>query len=122
MNNIAQIHERALAVASRYKSAEIGLIEILQLVGEYRVFYHLKYNSLFQYAVQALGLSEEVAYIFINVSRKASEVPKLKEDIQAGRISVSKAKTISPVLTNIKSVGLRWRAPKPNGRLREKLR
>jgi 5-methylcytosine-specific restriction endonuclease McrA len=100
MINIAQIHERALAVASRYKSAEIELIEILQLVGEHRVFYHLKYNSLFQYAVQALGLSEEVAYIFINVSRKASEVPKLKEDIQAGRISVSKAKTISPVLTN----------------------
>lgn len=95
---IQQIHERALAAAARYKSAEIELIEILQIVGEHRVFYHLKYSSLFQYAVGALGLSEEVAYIYINVSRKAAEVPALKDEIKAGNISVSKAKVISPVL------------------------
>jgi len=100
MNSIEQIHQRALAAAGRYKSAEIELVEILQLVGEHRVFYHLKYSSLFQYAVQALGLSEEVAYIFINVSRKASEVPALHAEIKSGNISVSKAKVICPVLNN----------------------
>ena len=98
MDGVAQIHERALLAARRYKVAEIELIEVLQQVGEHRVFYHLNYNSLFQSAVQALGLSEEVAYIYINVSRKASEVPALKEEIKAGNISVSKAKIISPVL------------------------
>ena len=96
---VQEIHEKALAAARRFKAAEVELIEVLQLVGEHRVFYHYKFNSLFQYAVQALSLSEEVAYIYINVSRKAAQVPRLKEEIAAGRITVSKAKTISSVLT-----------------------
>jgi len=66
MKQFMQIHQEALAVAKRYKACEIELIEILQLIGEQRIFYHLQYNSLFQYAVQALGLSEEVAYIYIS--------------------------------------------------------
>jgi hypothetical protein len=100
MNRIDEIHQQALMIAKRYKTSEIELIEILQLAGEHRVFYYFKYNSLFQYAVRALGLSEEVAYIYINVSRKAAQVPKLKDEIHSGRISVSKAKTIAAVLTN----------------------
>lgn len=99
MKNVVRIHERALAIAQQYKRVEVELIEILQLVGEHRVYYHYKYNSLFQYAVSALGLSENVAYTFIKVARKSAEVPALKNEIAVGAITVSKAKVICSVLT-----------------------
>ena len=99
MNEIQRLHERAMAIVKRFKKCEIELIEILQEVGAKRVFYTLKFSSLFDYAVRGLGLSEEMAYIYIGVSRKAAEVPALAHEIRAGRVSVSKAKTICSVIT-----------------------
>lgn len=76
------IHARALEVAGRFRKCEIELIEVLQEVERHRVYLHFGCNSLFQYATGALGLSEEVSYIFIRVARKASEVPELKAEIK----------------------------------------
>jgi hypothetical protein len=49
--------------------------------------------------VKELGLSEEVAACFIRVARKARQVPELQGAVQAGKISVTKAKTIAAVIT-----------------------
>ncbi|MGE3757088.1 MAG: hypothetical protein AB7H97_04990, partial [Pseudobdellovibrionaceae bacterium] len=65
-----QIHDRAIEVAKSYKRSEIELIEILEQVDRYRVYYQHKCNSLFSYATEVLKLSNEVANIYIGVSRK----------------------------------------------------
>jgi hypothetical protein len=75
---IKSIHEKALQVARRYKQSEVELIEIIQQADQHRVHYTLGYSSLFIYVTCGLGLSEEVAYTFIKVARKAREVPALK--------------------------------------------
>ncbi|MGE0633480.1 MAG: HNH endonuclease [Pseudobdellovibrionaceae bacterium] len=94
-----QIHERAMEVAKSYKLSEIELIEILEQVDRYRIYYQHKCNSLFSYATEVLKLSNEVAYIFIGVARKTQEVPELKEEIRSGSITVSKAKRMTSVIT-----------------------
>jgi hypothetical protein len=94
------IHAKALAAAQTYRRSEFELLEVLQEVDINKVFYHYGYNSLFKYATDALGLSEEVAYIYINVCRKAQEVPALKEEIKNGSLSVSKAKRITSILNS----------------------
>jgi len=93
------IHQKALAVAARFKRAEADLISVLQEVQAARVYVKLGYTSLFNYCVQALGLSESVAANFITVARKAHEIPVLQSAIQSGLLSVSKARKITPVLT-----------------------
>lgn len=93
------IHKKALEVATRFKQAEADLISVLQEVDHAKVFLMLGYTSLFNYCVQALGLSEGVAYNFVTVARKAREVPVLQSAIQNGSLSVSKARKIAPVLT-----------------------
>jgi len=97
---IEAIHNKALSVAKNYRRCEYELIDILVELDRNRVFTHKKYSSLFQYATGAMGLSEEVAYIFINVARKSREVPALKEKIRTGEITVSKAKRIASVINN----------------------
>ena len=54
---------------------------------------------MFDYAHRVLQLSEATSSNLINVARKSLEVPALKEAIEAGALSVSKARKIVPVLT-----------------------
>jgi 5-methylcytosine-specific restriction endonuclease McrA len=93
------IHRTALDAAQGYRRAESTLVDALMAVDRERVFLQLGHASLFVYAVQALGLSEAVAYNAITVARKAREVPALQEQIRAGKIGISKAKKIASVLT-----------------------
>ncbi len=94
-----KIHNEAMIAAKNYRASEVHLVDILAQVDREKVYRHFQYSSLFQYAVQALGLSEEVAYIFINVARKSTSIPQLRDKIAAGSISVSKAKVICAVIT-----------------------
>jgi hypothetical protein len=93
------LHERALSVVKRFKQAEADLIIVLQEVEVSRLFAKMGFTSLFQYCVEALGLSESVTANFVTVARKAREVPVLQSAIQNGSLSVSKARKITPVLT-----------------------
>lgn len=96
---VEQIHLRAQTAVRLYKKCEADLIEIFESADKFRVHIALGYSSLFNYATSALGLSEEVAYTFINVARKVREVPELKTKIREQKISVSKARRITAVLT-----------------------
>lgn len=95
---VVAIHDRAMSVAREYRSCEVELIESLQEVDRYKVYLHHRCNSLFKYVTELLGLSEEVAYIFIGVARKAMEVPALKSEISEGRITVTKARRLASVI------------------------
>ncbi|MCB0384209.1 MAG: HNH endonuclease [Bdellovibrionales bacterium] len=97
-NKIRTIHQQALQASTKYKAAEIDLINILDQVEQNRVHLRYGYNSLFQYGVKGLGLSESVTYSLIAVTRKSREVPELKEEIKNGQLTVSKAKRITSVI------------------------
>jgi len=99
MKNVDSIHSRAIDVARRYKDAEVDLLEILQEVEKHRVHYHKGCSSLFDYTVQKLRLSEDVAYSLIRVFRKSREVPELKEAMRAGEMTLTNAKRIASVLS-----------------------
>jgi 5-methylcytosine-specific restriction endonuclease McrA len=94
-----EIHEKALEIVSRYKRAEADLIDILQKADEHRVYLQLECKNLHEYTMKVLKLSESVAFNFIVVAGKAKEVPELKQAIQSGHLSVSKARKITAVLT-----------------------
>ncbi|MCC7403931.1 MAG: HNH endonuclease [Bdellovibrionales bacterium] len=96
---IRELHAKALAAVARWKTAEIELLQVLDEVENHKAYFRYGYNSLFQYAVKALGFSESVAYNFINVGRAAREIPELKAEIASGALSVSKARKITSVLT-----------------------
>jgi len=93
------IHKKALEVVAKFKQAEADLISILQEIEDHRVFMKLGYTSLFNYCVQALGLSESVTSNFVTVARKARHAPVLQAAILNGTLSVSKARKITSVLT-----------------------
>lgn len=93
-----EYHERAKEIGGRFNRLEGELLDILQTIDEHKIFRLLGYKSLFDYALREMKLSESIAYIFINVSRKAREVPQLKEKIKQGNLSVSKAKKITSVI------------------------
>ena len=93
-----QLHAKALSVAQNYKRCEIELIEILEQVDKYKICYSFGYSSLYSYAADYLGLSKDVAAIFINVARKTRELPSLKAEIKQGNITVSKARRMTSVI------------------------
>jgi hypothetical protein len=95
-----QIHARALEIVSRYKKTEAELIEVLQLAEKHQVHILRGHASLHAYAVSDLGLGEHVAYNLIIVSRKATQVPELKSQIESGAITLSNARRISVVMTS----------------------
>lgn len=96
---IEQIHTQAVEVSGRFKKAEADLIEVLQRVEEHQVFIKRGHSSLYAYVTGELGLAENTAYSLITVARKAREVPALKEQIQAGEMTLSNARRVAAVLT-----------------------
>jgi 5-methylcytosine-specific restriction endonuclease McrA len=99
MKSFQEIHQKAVQAAQRFKKAEADLISVLQEIESSKTFFKLGYTSLFQYVVQSLQLSESVASNFITVSRKAKEFSALQAAIDEGKITVSKARKVTAVLT-----------------------
>jgi hypothetical protein len=96
-----KVDQQALKICKEFKRCESELLEIIIKVDDLKVYRKLGYPSLFQYVVKRLELSEAQAYNFINVGRKAKEVPQIREKIKNGELSVSKAKKITSVITPI---------------------
>ena len=92
------LHEKAMQLASDFRRLESSLTQCLGEVEETRLYFELGYPSLFQYATHALGLTESVAYALITVARTMKQVPELRVEIEAGRLSVFKGKKICSVL------------------------
>jgi hypothetical protein len=57
------------------------------------------YPSLFVYATKGLGLRANLTYTLITIARKAREVPALREQLEAGRMTLSNARRVASVLT-----------------------
>lgn len=61
----------------------------LEEIDRRRLFADLGCSSLYAYAVQVLGYSEDQAYRRISAMRLLRSMPKLEEKIQAGKLNVS---------------------------------
>ena len=93
-----QLHETALKLCETKRRIESQIVEVLVEIDTSKLYRHFGCTSLFQYCVSQLGLSESVAYSFITVARKISEVPELQAAIQGNELSVSKASRLAPAL------------------------
>ncbi|MBN8554885.1 MAG: HNH endonuclease [Deltaproteobacteria bacterium] len=99
MNKInSELHIQALELSENYRTCEAKLLDVLIKIDHQKIYLDLGYPSLFQYCVDALKLSEAQSYSFMTVARKSKEVPELKTEIEAGRLSLSKARKIVPIL------------------------
>ncbi len=96
---VDRVHSHALGVANQYRRTEAELIDVFQQVEEHRVFIKRGHSSLFDYVTTELRLGESTAYCLIGIARKAREVPELKAEIESGKITLSNARRIAPVLT-----------------------
>ncbi len=94
-----ELHRRALEISTQFRRCESELLDVLTHVDSQRLFERFGLTSTFAYCTKILNLSEDQACIFIRVSRKAREVPQLRQAIESGKLTVSKAKKIAAVLT-----------------------
>jgi len=92
------LHEKAQRCADRYRANEAELIGLLQQIDSTQGYQALGYASLHVYVVGALRLSDDQAYQFTRVARKAKEVPELKAALDQGILNVSKARRILSVI------------------------
>ena len=93
------IHDRLVTRLAQHKAMEFEIIQDLQEAEAARVHRSFGHRSLFQYAVNELKLSAPVALSFISVSRKAREVPELKQALANGDLCVSKSSRIVSTLS-----------------------
>lgn len=93
-----KIHARALYLSKVHKKVELDLLEILNQVRALKIDRALGYTSLFNYASEALSLSEAQAYAFCAVVRASEQFPVLKQTLNAGRLSVYKASRVVSAL------------------------
>lgn len=93
------IHKEAILRAQRYLVAEAELLEIIIEIDKERIYENFGLTHLTPYCVKHLGLSDDVAALFVRVARKSQIVPELKLAIDEGRLTVTKAKTIASVIT-----------------------
>ena len=92
------LHQRALELSRRHRAVEAALVRALIEIDRLKLYLPLGFPSLFQYAVDALRMSESVAYAFILVARKARSVPALAAALDGERLSVAKASRIASAL------------------------
>ncbi|MCM2282757.1 MAG: hypothetical protein NDI61_13030 [Bdellovibrionaceae bacterium] len=113
--HLRAVHAQTCEAVERLKSCEAELIRCLQEVDRFLVHRFLGYNSLFQYSLHALKLSEAQSYAYITVARKAQDLPQLQEAITKGDLTVSKAVRITSVINEAnqqKWIGLALELPK----------
>lgn len=92
------LHNEALLCVEGCKRSDSKLISALQEIDKEKAFLELGFSSLFTYACRGLKLGESDAYRYINVARKAAQVPALQKAIDEGELNVSKASRITSVI------------------------
>ncbi|PWU22850.1 MAG: hypothetical protein C5B49_00010 [Bdellovibrio sp.] len=94
-----KLHEQAVKACARHRLQETEIIHLLMDIETGKIHRLLGYSSLFNYSVQALGLSEGNAYAFIAVARKCRECGPLAQAVDWQTLSVSKAARLVSVLS-----------------------
>jgi hypothetical protein len=93
------LHKKALGLAESILANEAQLLEVLVEMHRKKEILALGYAGLFEYVHVGLKLSRARAYYFWKVAEKACEVPLLRKAVAEGRLSISQARRIAPVVT-----------------------
>ena len=120
LSNALLLERTATLVAS----ANRNLAELLLHLGEVesrKLFRDAACSSMFGYCTERLGLSEGAAYKRITVARVARKFPAVVEMIADGRLHLSGAKTVAPVLTRENHVAVLREAAGMSARMVERL-
>jgi hypothetical protein len=96
---IRDLLNKAFLIAKDFRMKETELIEILKTLDHTKAYRASGYNSLYRFCVESLQLSEHQSYQYIAVARKCEEVPELFRALESQRITVSKARKLTSVLT-----------------------
>ena len=96
---LKNILEQAEQTAIQYRHYEGKLLLSLIEVDKAKAYLCFGYTHLTPYCRKELGLSEDMAAIFVRVVRKSLEVPELANAVASGEIQITKAKTIASVIT-----------------------
>ncbi len=105
-------------------SANRNLAELLRHLGEVesrKLYREQACSSMFGYCTERLGLSEGAAYKRIAVARVARKFPAVVEMIADGRLHLSGAKTLAPVLTRENHLAVLREATGMSARMIERL-
>jgi hypothetical protein len=97
--NIRDLINKAQSIASEFRHKETQLIEVLPQLDHTKAYKATGYNSLFQFCVKFLQLSEHQSYNYVTVARKCAEIPELMLATEDQRITVGKARKTSSVVT-----------------------
>lgn len=92
------LHERAVAAAGRFRAAQAELLAVIREVERERLFERFGLRNTFQYCLEKLSLSEDIAASFLRVARVAEAVPALALAVEEG-VSISKARKVAAVIT-----------------------
>jgi hypothetical protein len=74
------------------------VVELLSFVEETRAHLELGYSSLFDYCTKGLGYSESAAYRRIAVSRIIKTQPRVLEELRTGKLNLTTAAQIAPLV------------------------
>ena len=95
-----ELHLRAVNIAKEYRRFEPALISVFQELEKHRTFACYEMPSLFMYSTKILGLSEATTCMLTAVMRASNKVPELKLAVEEGKITLSNARRIAPVLNS----------------------
>ncbi len=95
----SQLLEQLRIVLSRKRRTLAELVAHLAEVEERRLHLFAAHGSLFSYCVHGLGMSEDEACRRIELARLARKYPMLFSELASGRISLSVALLLKPVLS-----------------------
>ncbi len=117
---VVSIHERAKVIVKTLGKNESDLIEILEEVVRHKVYRAYNYPNFFIYLTMSHGLSESRAKEFSSVVSAVMKFDRLKMALASGKISLSKARRIAPVLEERNQEEWISKAQKNNHRALEK--
>ena len=94
-----QLVDRVAVLATTERSATAALVAALAEFDARRLYLGAGCSSLFTYCTEVLCLSESAAYVRIEAARAARRFPRVLERLADGRLSLSTARMLTPVLT-----------------------
>ena len=98
-HSIAFLDDKAKGLARDYLHTEGELLLVLMEMRRQKAFAVLNYTGVFDYCERALKLSRMQSFYFKSVADKAIEVPQIKAAITSGKLTLSQARRIVPVIT-----------------------
>jgi len=92
------LHRKAIDLGKTYLTCEPMLLETIMQMAEENLFVKLGFTGPWDFLVKELHMSESQASYFQRVAQRARGIPRLKEAVLSGTLSLSQARRIVGVI------------------------